>query len=97
MKIKSWDFKTHRDCFGNKGPTTVDHIFPKSKGGIRSRRNSQLLSKKSNLRKADKLEGKINKIPFRIVKQLDKNQKVQGLMRIQIDEEWYDVERVLLD
>ncbi|CAM9132758.1 HNH endonuclease domain-containing protein [Mycoplasma marinum] len=96
MKIKSWDFKENKDCFGNKGPTTVDHVYPRSLGGIRSRRNTMLVSKKTNIRKGNKVEGTINKIPFRVIKQTDKNNKTIGTLRIQINDEWYDVQKILL-
>ncbi len=96
-KIPSWNFETRKDCFGNRGPTSKDHVFPKRLKGANSRKNWQLLSKKSNQRKGSLIEGVINKIPFRVLECRDANNKIYGVMRILIEEEWLEVEKTLLD
>ena len=82
-KKKSYDKKTSTDCFENKGPPEVDHVYPTSLDGSNIKENKILLTKKSNNEKADKTKGKIGENwRFAVVRKKNKDGKVYGTMHI---------------
>ena len=87
--MNSYNKSTNTDCFGNKGSSTVDHIWPTSNNGASSIENTQLLTSASNNAKGDKNSGKINNIRFSVTTTgKTNNGKEIGQMKILINKQW---------
>lgn len=90
--MKSYNKSTNIDCFGNKGSSTKDHIWPTANNGSLSTENIQLLTSTSNSEKGNSNSGTINGIKFAITaKSTTENRKVIGKMKIFINKKWIDI------
>ena len=69
--IYSWRKDINQDCFGQKGPVAIDHVYPRGEGGTRKKVNRFLLSKKSIALKSNKIKGVVGKRQFVIEPEID--------------------------
>ena len=84
---KSWDSLKNLDCFENGNPKTIDHIWPKSKGGSNGKINQMHISLVTNQLMGDKTKGRIGQYRWSKVKAVTKDKTVYGILRIRHDSE----------